>query len=673
MRKVATLVITLLALAAVACGDGMVGPESSGDPGSGTRTAANNNHFDSDFFSARFRSNGRHDLSYGGDSPDGILHVDIRRGSDDEGGYAVMDPSDRLVQVGGTMPDHGGSASKFALSRSLSDGRLDSHFAGGTTITNFSSTTSEEATAVTRDSSGRLLVAGTGKVSASQGNTQFVLARYTASGGLDTTFGSGGKVRTNFSSTTNEHATAVAVDAAGKVVVAGWGERHGQRQIVLVRYNTNGSRDASFGSDGKVRTNFVRTSSEQAEAVAITPSGKVVLAGHGYFSGQDVILLARYNTNGTLDTSFNRPSGMMAKTYGGSTATDKNGKLLSRLFSSSHTRALDLAIDASGRYVVAGEVCKSGCRFLVARYHASGRLDYGFNGKGYSVTNFASSSTERARAMVLDSAGRIVLAGSGHVRSTRTAILLVRHRADGSRDTSFDSDGKVLVAYGSNNLRVRGVTLDSSGRILVSGETGMNRTCQPRSSYACTCSNGVSGTQICNSAGSDYSACGPCRLCTPGDSRSCTCSGSRSGNETCNSAGTAWGSCACTGPRLSTNTIRLYRLTTPVWYSGPQPYGYTLRRDGNLQRITLPSSLSAPTYGIGWVSFPKAGHDANDCGHPDRVVTLTPGESTTSSEMEDLFGSATPSLRYGMYIVACYGPPSATPLPNFPVEVTYTY
>ena len=128
-----------------------------------------------------------------------------------------------------------------------------------------------------------------------------------AAGMLDTTFGAGGKVTTDFGGI--EFARAVALQSDGKIVTAGYGNFPGggtNQNFALARYNSNGSLDTSFDGDGKVTTDFFGFA-DRAEAVAIQPDGKIVVAGQAYtnlMGEPSRFALARYNSDGSLDTSF---------------------------------------------------------------------------------------------------------------------------------------------------------------------------------------------------------------------------------------------------------------------------------------------------------------------------------------------------------------------------------
>src|SRR5215831_269955 len=189
----------------------------------------------------------------------------------------------------------------YAQTRS---GTLDTSFGTGGKVTTDIARSPDGAIAIVRQPDEKYVVAGNSYIN---GHFDFVLARYNSNGALDTTFGTGGKVITNLAGVSAQ-AYSVAVQRDGKIVVAGGANVNGGYDFALVRYNSNGTLDASFGTHGQVFTDFGTAqqgfSFAQAFALALQPDGKIVLEGQAYL-GQDYdFALARYNINGTLDTSF---------------------------------------------------------------------------------------------------------------------------------------------------------------------------------------------------------------------------------------------------------------------------------------------------------------------------------------------------------------------------------
>src|SRR5262249_11881773 len=146
---------------------------------------------------------------------------------------------------------------------------------------------------------GKLAVAGNAKV---DGGWDFALARYNSNGTLDTSFGTGGRVLTAFADTSGVSVAggfSIAVQPDAKLVGAGEAQINGRFDFALVRYNSNGSLDATFGTGGKVTTDFA-SSDDAAESMALQTDGRIVAAGFSGVAGAYNFALARYNSNGTL-------------------------------------------------------------------------------------------------------------------------------------------------------------------------------------------------------------------------------------------------------------------------------------------------------------------------------------------------------------------------------------
>jgi uncharacterized delta-60 repeat protein len=221
----------------------------------------------------------------------------------------------------------------FGLSRYNTDGTLDLSFGVGGKVTTTFGGQSDVLASVAIQQDGKIIVAGGAVISLF---SNFALARYNSNGTLDASFGTGGKVTTNFSGSTFESfAESVAVQLDGKIVAAGGVDTSGGFDFALVRYNSDGTLDASFGTSGKVTTDFT-SPSDFALSVAIQQDGSIVAAGRT-FTGPDSdsfhSALARYNGNGTLDASFGT-GGKVTNIFGGqrdilnSVAIQQDGKIV---------------------------------------------------------------------------------------------------------------------------------------------------------------------------------------------------------------------------------------------------------------------------------------------------------------------------------------------------------
>jgi uncharacterized delta-60 repeat protein len=197
------------------------------------------------------------------------------------------------IVVGGGM----GGARDFALARYNPSGTLDTTFSGDGKQTTPFGGNDDEARGVAIQADGKIVAVG-------QGIGNFAAARYNGNGSLDPTFSGDGKQATDFGGIDAAH--AVAIQADGKIIAAGQGGGGATRNdFALVRYNPNGSLDAGFSGDGKLRTDFGFGAADGANGVALQSSGRVVAAGFagGGATGDD-FAVARYNSGGALDTSF---------------------------------------------------------------------------------------------------------------------------------------------------------------------------------------------------------------------------------------------------------------------------------------------------------------------------------------------------------------------------------
>jgi uncharacterized delta-60 repeat protein len=212
---------------------------------------------------------------------------------------------------------------------------------------------------VTFQPDGRILAAGDAFIGTGTLNFDFALARYNSNGTMDTSFGTGGTVTTDFAGP-NDHGYSVAVQPDGRIVVAGAAGVFTTRfDFGVARYNSNGTLDASFGTGGKTTTDFAGFD-DVPSVIALQGDGKIVVVGRtSVSSASDTFdfALARYSSNGTLDTSFGTS---------GKVTTD---------FAGSSDQATSVALQADGNIVAAGGVNLNGrFEFALARYIGSGAV-----------------------------------------------------------------------------------------------------------------------------------------------------------------------------------------------------------------------------------------------------------------------------------------------------------
>lgn len=293
-------------------------------------------------------------------------------------------------------------------------------------------------------------------------STGFLHRAQAASGDLDTGFGSGGTVRTDFSGNIDQ-ANAVAIQSDGKIVAAGssFSSAKTVEDFVVARYTANGSLDKKFGKNGKITTDFFRNV-DSINALAIQPDGNILVAGFAQLAGNGgnprVFALARYTGNGDLDTSFGS-GGSLTTSFGGSFAA-----------------ASAIMLQPDGKFVVAGTVDfnpavpGSGLDFALARYNFNGSLDQSFGIGGKVVFDFF-GSFDQANAALRQPDGKIVVVGSASYDSFNRNIgfALARFNPEGTIDFSFGSGGKQITGFFGQGAQANGIVLQPDGKLVVAG------------------------------------------------------------------------------------------------------------------------------------------------------------------------------------------------------------
>lgn len=395
--------------------------------GSASRSQQSGAGSGSEFALARYNADGSLDTSFSGD---GKVTKDIAGGQDYAYGVVVQ-PDGKIVAVGSANVNAASFYTRFTLVRFNFDGSPDSGFGtAGVVSTDFFGT-ENVATSVALQADGRIVVAG----AAHDGiGRRFALARYNVDGSLDASFGTGGKVTTSFFGF-DDGATAVAVQANGKIVAVGSAYPGGaNNQFAVARYNADGSLDASFGTGGKVTTDFFGRN-DLGHALALQSDGKIVAAGMAYpvVGGIDEYALARYNPDGSLDTSF---SG--------------DGKT-TLVFSSAYLRRLAAALQQDGKIVAVSWGVDGSTGFDVfslARFNSDGGLDQGFGAGGKGTTNVLGSQNQ-AYALAVQADGKIVAAGSAFDPSRSNSVFALARYDAGAGSSPAAALSSLLVDPGS--------------------------------------------------------------------------------------------------------------------------------------------------------------------------------------------------------------------------------
>lgn len=283
------------------------------------------------------------------------------------------------------------------------------------------------ANSVALQSDGKIITAG------EYVNGGCVLVRYNTNGTLDNSFGTAGIDSTMSLS----FFRSIIIQTDGKIIAAG----KGGNGFAVARYNTNGILDNTFGTGGKVTTTMA--GNDYVNAIALQTDGKIVAVGgaNGYFG------IARYTSDGALDTTFGT-GGKIILYIGGYSGEAKS-----------------LAIQADGKIIVAGN---ANSKIVVTRYDVNGVVDNTFGTAGVVFTN-VTSYTDEGNAVVIQPDGKIVVAGDSYNGSKRS-FTIVRYTANGILDNAFGTNGIDTTYYGDAAF-ANAIMLQPDGKIVIAGKS----------------------------------------------------------------------------------------------------------------------------------------------------------------------------------------------------------
>ncbi|MBI3345555.1 MAG: hypothetical protein HY028_12020 [Gammaproteobacteria bacterium] len=360
------------------------------------------------------------------------------------GGSVVVLPDGKIM--GANSQYSSATGYDFSLTRLNANGTLDTGFGnGGSVRTDLGY--SESPSAILRQPDGKLVVAGTAIQLNVLGEIDFALVRYNTDGSLDTGFGNGGKVITDFAAS-QDYAHKIALLEDGRLVVAGvsFSPVSSDSYTTLARYQADGKLDTSFGVGGKVTT--LSSGGNEIGTLAVQPDDKLIVAR----STQ----LVRYHPDGRLDESFG-VAGKVDVQEGNAVTIQPDGKIL---------------------IAGAASIGSGNSAFVLAHYTANGILDSGFGNAGQVITDFTAGS-DSATAVALQPDGKIIVAGIIAISlqdgifgvpppcAYGGALGLARYDANGGLDTTFGDGGKIITA----SVLATGVTISvaADNKIILAG------------------------------------------------------------------------------------------------------------------------------------------------------------------------------------------------------------
>lgn len=389
------------------------------------------------------------------------------------------------------------------------DGALDTSFGiGGKVITSINN--DERANSLVIQEDGKIVVAGYTFSSISGNDVSCV--RYNIDGSIDSSFGINGIATFDIQTGSDDKSTSVDIQTDGKLILCGYSDDGTDRSSLIMRLNTNGSIDTSFGTAGKVLTNFttagVNIRQDEYRVVKIHPlTGNIIAAGSSFTSSNNSrMIIARYTPTGLLDNTF---------ATGGKFIDLPETQVLANFLASIE----DIAIKSNGKITLVGI---EGGYFYLARLNNNGTMDTSFSGDGFydnyqgrmfgielnnddsiyftgdlvplpqtqvytgyidgngnggsiaaTPYNFGTTIDTYSYAIEKDNSGKLVVCG--YLRNTTTGVnsfLVGRLLANRTVDTTFGTNGFVTTTFTSTDSRAFDLKIQPNGRIVLAGVSG---------------------------------------------------------------------------------------------------------------------------------------------------------------------------------------------------------
>jgi uncharacterized delta-60 repeat protein len=304
-------------------------------------------------------------------------------------------------------------------------------------------------------------------------------------GSLDTTFATNGIFSSSFSGATNL-ATTVTVLSSGQILVGGQVSTNGG----VIRLNSNGTLDTTFGKSGLVSLTFADVAGE-VTGMAVLSDGKILVLGNGLPQGGDIY---RLNANGSIDTTFGSNGSVFLANTPGLLALLSNGEFLVTSTPAGTTNSVAQRYEANGQLdttfgtngtapVVAGSamIVLSNGHFVITgagftgsgsviEYDANGSLDTNFGILGQAATLDGS-------AIALQSNGEIVTVGAVTsqlaLSGNSQGFGVMRFLTNGTADNSFGTRGGVMTTFPeAPTTAANAVVIQTNGDLVVGGEAG---------------------------------------------------------------------------------------------------------------------------------------------------------------------------------------------------------
>ncbi len=322
---------------------------------------------------------------------------------------------------------------------------------------------SDHGYSIITDGQGRILVTGCSKNS--NNDYDMVIWRFNPDGTPDTSFGNNGIVIHDNAANGNgdDCGRSITLDSQGNIYVAGYSWNGSNFDMVVWKFNSNGVPSTDFNGKEKIVHNSAAggNGDDFGYSIVLDNQGKILVAGYSKNSSNNFdMVIWRFNSNGTLDSTFDFDGIVVHGNAAGGNGDDKG---------------FSITLDSQGRILVAGysEGSGTGLDMVIWKYNSDGTLDTSFGNNGLVVYNSSGGASDVGFSITVDSQDKILVAGYSYNNSHGNNDLVIwKYNSDGTPDTNFGTNGIVTydnAAGGNGNDYGRSIVIDSQGRILVTG------------------------------------------------------------------------------------------------------------------------------------------------------------------------------------------------------------
>lgn len=383
-------------------------------------------------------------------NPIGYVLFNGEADAHDAGVEVAIQQDGKIVVVGSS---NNGNNDDILVMRFFENGRFDPTFGTGGVITyNGTGKDKDRGLGLALTTDDKIVVTGY-TYQASDMKRDVIVLRLNHDGKLDPTFGEGGVVTYGGSENGTDIGFGVAVQPDEKIVVAGEHRVGTSQDALLLRYNHDGTPDATFGTNGVVTYNGGGNDHDVAYAVSLQNDGKIVVSGSEHNGVNKDALILRFNHDGTRDTTFGI-----------------NGVFLFNSEADSDDYANFLTIQPDGKILSVGAT-DNGINhdILLLRLHSNGTLDETFGSGGVVIYNNPADAYDYAWGIALSSGRKIIISGTSN-DGLNDNVLVLRFKGDGALDSSFGLNGVVtFYGAGDGNDWGYGLAIQRNGRIVVTG------------------------------------------------------------------------------------------------------------------------------------------------------------------------------------------------------------